>query len=251
MDRNQIALQMWTVRDVMDQGTRTVYEKVAKMGYMGVEVGDFGGLSPEAFCDMLEDLGLAFVGRHVGIDALEEKLDETVEAQLALGGGNLIIAYLDKSRRETGAMWTDMSKKLAEFSDILAPKGITLGYHNHNFEFETFDGKTGYEILFDRATCGDLVAELDVYWATYGGHDPVEMIGKMVGRLPILHIKDMAPGEGREFTEVGEGIIDMKPIVAAGDRVGVEWFVVEQDTCKRPPLESVEISYRNLSRICG
>jgi sugar phosphate isomerase/epimerase len=92
---------------------------------------------------------------------------------------------------------------------------------------------------------GHVAFEIDVYWAAYAGVDPVQLIGEFAGRAPLVHLKDMAPGS-RTFAEVGSGTLDIPAILNAARNVGAQWFVVEQDVCQRPPLESVRMSYEYL-----
>jgi sugar phosphate isomerase/epimerase len=249
--RDQIALQMWTLRDVMDRGVEKIYAKVAEIGYTGVEIGDTAGLAPAAFRKMIDDLGLVCMSRHVGMGYLEADLDRTADEIRTIGGKYLTVAYLDKERRPDADGYRRCADQLNKLAVVLAGHGLTLLYHNHSFEFENVGGGTGYDLLLPPAPTGNLRAELDVYWAVHGGQDPVAMINRMPGRVPLLHMKDMAPGPAREFCEVGEGIIDMPAVVVAGDRAGVQWYIVEQDECKRDPLESVAMSYGNLAGLCA
>lgn len=91
--------------------------------------------------------------------------------------------------------------------------------------------------------------ELDTYWVKRGGEDPVEYIRKLENRLPLLHIKDMESGEEQFFAEIGDGILDFPAIAQAAEASGTKWLVVEQDLCRRPPFESLAISYRNLKQM--
>jgi sugar phosphate isomerase/epimerase len=84
----------------------------------------------------------------------------------------------------------------------------------------------------------------------HGGEDPVAYLERYAGRVPLLHLKDMAPGEDRAFAEVGEGILDIPGILQAAEKAGTEWIIVEQDVCRRPPLESVRLSLENLKEMC-
>jgi len=89
--------------------------------------------------------------------------------------------------------------------------------------------------------------EIDTYWVQFGGGDPVDYINRLKGRVPVLHLKDMAPGEERRFAEIGEGILDWPAILAASEAAGTEWLCVEQDNCyDRDPLDSAKISLTNL-----
>src|SRR5437870_2072926 len=126
---------------------------------------------------------------------------------------------------------------------------MQLCYHNHAFELDRFNGRTGLDILFGAADPDLVHAEIDMYWIQYGGGDPVEMVRRFAGRAPLIHLKDMAADGTRTFAEVGEGIMDWPAILAASQSAGAQWYIVEQDTCRRSPFESIEISLRNLRRL--
>ncbi|MNP36719.1 hypothetical protein D3C76_1301290 [compost metagenome] len=93
------------------------------------------------------------------------------------------------------------------------------------------------------------LAELDVFWVKKGGYDPLTYLVPYKERMPIIHLKDMSRDEEQTFAEIGEGSIDFKPILEWGAASGVEWYVVEQDSCKRSPMDCVETSWNNLSRM--
>jgi len=129
----------------------------------------------------------------------------------------------------------------------LAERGLCLGYHNHSFELERFNGRTGLEILYEESDPRFLQSEIDTYWIQHGGGDPAAWIRKLAGRAPVVHLKDMAVIENKPtFAEVGEGNLNWPAILAACREAGTEWYVVEQDTCQGDPFDSLATSYRNL-----
>ena len=122
-------------------------------------------------------------------------------------------------------------------------------YHNHAFEFETQIGdSTLFDALYDGTEAELVKGEVDVYWVQYGGHDAARIVAQRPGRFPLIHLKDMTPGEPT-WAEVGEGIMDMPAIFRASEANGAEWYVVEQDRCERPTLESAALSFRNLRKM--
>ena len=129
----------------------------------------------------------------------------------------------------------------------LADAGIVLCYHNHAFEFETFDGKYGLDILYDNSDPQYVQAEIDTYWVQKGGVDPAAYIRKLSGRTPLIHIKDM--DTDGDFAEIGEGTLDWDAIWSACEASGAKWYIVEQDRCKRPPVESATLSVNNLCKM--
>ena len=129
----------------------------------------------------------------------------------------------------------------------MAEGGLTFSYHNHSFEFEKFSDKVGLEILRAESDPKYFNLEIDTYWVQHGGGDPTEWILKCKGRIPLLHLKDMANQGGQPvMAEVGEGNLNWPRIQDAAKEAGVEWYLVEQDICRRDPFESLAISFRNL-----
>ncbi len=113
------------------------------------------------------------------------------------------------------------------------------------FELHPVGDTTGLHILLHECDPSDVAFEIDVYWAAYAVVDPVQLIGEFAGRAPLVHLKDMVPGS-RTFAEVGSGTLDIPAILNAARNADAQWFVVEQDACQRPPLESVRMSYEYL-----
>lgn len=249
MAKIPVSIQLFTLRDETAADFEGTLGKVAKIGYEGVEFAGYGGLTAEQVRDLIGDLGLKCSGAHEGIDKLESDLDEVAQFHKTVGSQFVIIPHLGEEYRRDAAGWKDTARRMNDIGRKLKDQGLQLCYHNHAFEFETFDGQYGLDLLYSSTDAGLVQAELDTYWVKYGGEDPVDYINRYSGRVPLVHIKDMAAGEGREFAEVGEGILDIQGIARAAEQAGSKWLVVEQDVCKRSPLESIEISLNNLKKM--
>lgn len=244
-----VALQLYTVRDVLADDFAGVIRQVAEMGYLGIEVGgNFGGMSPTEFRQFVDDLGLAVAGNHVGIEALESNLESVIDDNLAIGNQWIVCPWMPEDRRRDAAGWRNVAGLVSEIGAKVKTAGLQLCYHNHSFEFERFDGQTGFDIFYDSADPGLVQAEIDTYWVQHGGEDPAATIERFAGRVPLVHLKDMAGAESRTFTEIGNGILDFPAIFSACEKAGVQWYIVEQDICARPSLESARISLENLRR---
>ena len=134
---------------------------------------------------------------------------------------------------------------------------MSFGFHNHNYEFRKLGNATGFDVLVE-GTDPELVCfEMDCYWITQAGLDPVAMLKKLGKRVRMLHLKDRTRGfppsqelnkAAEHFTEVGNGTIDWKKILMAAEQLQAEHLFVEQDESERP-LESLRISYRNLVEV--
>lgn len=246
MAKLPIALQLYTVRDDAGKDFTGTIKKVAEIGYSGVELAGHGGLSVQALKSLLDDNGLGIAGSHIGIDALEKEISKVIDENLSLGNLNIVVPYLSDDRRTNSDGYKKVAAALNGFGETLRSHGMTLAYHNHAFEFEKLDnGQIGMDILLDETDPALVKAEIDTYWVLVGGKDPVEFVKKYSGRVILMHIKDRNTEDG-SFAEVGTGDLPLDALIEVAPSVGTSWLIVEQDVCKRPPLEAVAISYNNL-----
>ena len=249
MARIPIALQMYTVREEAELDFIDTLDRVAELGYVGVELAGTGGLKAVEFKAIVDDLGLRIAGAHVSLALLETELDESLDYYSQLGVKHITCPWLPENRRQTGDQYRTLAQSLNLIGAAASGRGIQLCYHNHAFEFERFEGEMAFDILFDETSPSLVKIELDTYWAEFAGVSAIGIMEKYAGRIPMLHLKDMTNDDERTFAEVGEGTMDFESILAASGTAGVEWLIVEQDKCKRPALESAEISLRNLQKL--
>jgi sugar phosphate isomerase/epimerase len=233
-----IAAQLYTLRDVMPKDVPGTLRAVAELGYNGVEFAGLHNTPAPKLRAVLDELGLKVCSAHVALDLLEGDLDRTIETYKTLGCPLLVVPWIGERLRGD---WAALGAALNRIDANVRAAGLRLAYHNHNFELQDEGGRTGLDILAETAepTVG---FELDCGWVHKAGREPLAQMRSLAGRLPIIHVKDVA-ADG-DWAEVGQGVIDYRPIVAAAPELGVEWLVVEQDTTKRPPLESIGMSIR-------
>ncbi|MGH2343702.1 MAG: sugar phosphate isomerase/epimerase family protein [Chloroflexota bacterium] len=247
MAKLPVALALYTVRDSMEADYLGTLRKVADMGYNAVELENPTHMSAAELKALLADLGLRAVASHIGFDELESDPSGVLATAKELGCDYAVCPAIPEERRGDAAAYRAAAGVLDRAGAAAREHGLVFAYHNHAYEFERLDGRAIYDILME-ATSADLVAaEFDVYWARYGGVDPVASIRKLGSRCRLIHMKDMADDTDRSFAEVGEGILDMEAIVAVGREVGARWYIVEQDeSTKRPSLEAAALSLNNM-----
>ncbi|GAB4562252.1 MAG: sugar phosphate isomerase/epimerase [Anaerolineae bacterium] len=244
-----IALQMYTVRDVAEKDFAAALRQVAEIGYAGVELAGTFGMAADELKALLDDLGLRVAGSHIRLDQLENELPQVLEYNRALGNPNIILPAVGPDRRQTLDDWKRLAESLNQIGKATREAGMTFCYHNHAFEFEIFDGKPALDWLYEW-TDPDLVkAEIDTYWVQRAGYDPAAYLKRYADRLWLVHLKDMEPGEEQFFAEIGEGIMDWEKVFAASEAANVQWYVVEQDRCRRPTMESARLSFENLRKM--
>lgn len=262
--RPVIGLQLYTVRDAMAKDPRDTLTKVAQIGFNSLEGATytgsekFYGMDAKTFRGVLKSNGLVMHSCHYryGEDEKGAELtngvfngtilhdwDRTVEDAHTLGLSYMACAWLSPAERKG----LDHYKKMADDFNTAGQKcksaGIQFVYHNHDFEFDQQDGKYPYDIVLDN-TDPDLVKmEMDLYWITRAGQDPIKLFDAHPRRFPLWHLKDMDTTPDKKFTSVGSGVIDFKTIFAHRKTAGMKYFFVEEDKCPGSPFDAITTSY--------
>lgn len=246
-----IACQLYTLRALAQEDFAGTVAAVKRIGFDAVELAGYGNLRSAADVrKVLDDLGMCVVATHTSIEALERHLERVLEENHVLGSRTVVLSFLPEHRRADADGWRASAEALNRIGEACHSRGFDLAYHHHHFEFQKFDGQYALDLLWQNTDPRLLKAELDTFWIRYGGEDPAAYIAKLGPRTTHLHLKDMQPGPGRRFGEIGLGTLDFPAILAAAEAAGVRWGIVEQDnTYDRPPLEAVSISYESLKKL--
>ena len=269
----EIGIQLYTLRDQIDaDGIEAILKKVADAGYKwiepyGYEERKFLKKTPGEFQNICADLGMSVPSVHSvtevsssgGKDAIIDQMKTTADDAIALGSKYLVWAFLKPEERTSMDDYKRHVETWNQFGEICKEAGIQFAYHNHDFEFQKFEGESEYPYdLIMRETDHDNVKfEMDLFWVSIAGQDPVEWFKKDPGRFHLWHVKDMVKEEDkyvvedldRFFAPVGKGVIDFKRIFDARQSSGMKYFFVEQDFCKQgiSPLDNIKISWNYLN----
>ncbi len=247
-----IALQLFTIRDETEQNLPAALEKVAAMGFDGVEFAGLFDNTPEETRAVLDRAGLRACGTHISLERLNRDIGQCIDEAQALGTDLIVVPYLTEEYR-TEAGYGQAVSEMLTVAGRLHGSGLRLAYHHHNFEFLTFgpdSARRGIDVLVD-APADRLLMEIDVYWCRHAGTDPLKFLARHVRRTPLLHLKDMRDTKSKKFAEIGSGIINFPPILRTAAEGGVEWFIVEQDSdFSGSSLHSVRTSLAALERLC-
>lgn len=246
MNLTPIAVQMYTLREECEKDFVGTLKKVAKLGFDGVEFAGYGGLSVVEVRRLLDELGLQAAASHVPLEQLENNLAQVLEDQKILGSKYVVCPYLMPDRRSEED-YQALISLLDQVGETCAQEGITLCYHNHDFELERLrDGRMALEAIFDDTNAEHVKAELDIYWLTKAKEKPADWMIRYKNRTPLIHLKDMTQDEEQFFAELGTGGVDLDSVLNIREEVGVNWLVVEQDISRKTPFESIEISLNYL-----
>jgi sugar phosphate isomerase/epimerase len=259
-----IGLQLYTVRDAMASDPVGTLAKVAAIGYNSVEgatytgTEKFYGMSPKEFKKVLNNNGLVIESSHYRLGEDKENgeivqgtlfhdWDKAVDDADSIGMKYMVCAFLAPDERGTLDHYKYVADQLNIAGERCKKSGIQLCYHNHNFEFIKQGDSYPYDILL--GTDKDLVKmEMDIYWITKAGQDPIKMFHDHPGRFPLWHLKDMDKTPEENFAAVGTGIIDFKEIFRHQKEAGLKYFFVEQDKCPGSPFDSIKQSINYIKK---
>jgi len=228
----KLSVQLWSVKDVISEDFSGTLKKLAQMGFAGVEfANEFGPYAndPKGLKAFLDSLNLQASGAHVSFEQLnQENFQKTVNFYQQLNVDTLIIGWDERAWHPQGIK--EVVKLLNDLDKKLAPYNIKTGFHNHDHEFNDFQGTTYWDYLATN-TADSVVLQQDVGWTTYAGKDPIEYVKRYPGRTLTTHYKVRLPkGTKGKLPIIGQDTIDWLNLSKANIAVGgTLWFVIEQE----------------------
>ena len=259
-----IGLQLYSIRDDMAKDFKGTLQKVKDMGYDGVEFAGLYDNTPEQVKAMCDEIGLVPVSAHVPLADMLADIDKVIADYKTIGCQYIVVPYVTEERRPGGELFMQMIDEIRTIGQKVKDAGMTLLYHNHDFEFAKMpNGQYALDYIYTEIPADLLQTELDICWVKVAGEEPVDYIKKYSGRAPVVHLKDFYK-EGKpanmyeligietekkketgkfEFRPVGHGMQDIPPVLDAALEAGSKWVVVEQDqSYDTPALEAVKMS---------
>lgn len=245
-----IGLQLYSVREECAKDLPGTLSKVAEMGYEGVEFAGYYGRTARELRNLLDSLGLPCCGTHIDLGTLlGDELQRTIDFNLELGNRFLIVPWLPEERWQSRETILQTAGIFNEIAEKLAPHGLRVGYHNHDFEFQKVGDSTIWDLFFGN-TDPSVVMQFDIGNGIMGGADPAEYIRRYPGRATTMHVKEYS--RSRPEALIGEGDVDWPQMFRLLEEVGgTEWYIIEYEHEGKPPLESVALCLRNVRRILG
>jgi sugar phosphate isomerase/epimerase len=249
---DMLSIQLYTLRSLNDLDT--VLDVVAAAGFRNVEgVGSHldDAVNVKAKLDARR---LKFSSSHVSLAALRERPGKVIAACKLLGFDQLFMPAVPPEQRDMDAFgWRSLGRELGRLATRLADDGISLGYHNHNWELQPKDGATtALELIFSEAEGSPLTWQADVAWLVRGGATPDTWLRRFRNRLVSAHVKDIAPVGTRldedGWADVGAGVLNWHALWQTCRENGAQWMVVEHDK-PSDPERCARASFAWLSRL--
>ena len=243
-----IGAQLFTLRDFLQtrNDIRASLKKVRELGYSAVQLSGQGAGTPEEIAEFADEAGVSLVATHVSYDRIRDDVEAVVAEHRLWNCRHVGIGSMPAEYRNADG-FARFAAEASRTARPLIDAGLTFSYHNHSFELEHFGDRTGLEILAAESDPEVFSFEVDTYWIQHGGGNPVSWLRRLLGRMHLVHLKDMAmSGSKQLFAEVGEGNLEWEPILEACGDAGIKYYLVEQDQCQGDPFESLGISLNNL-----
>ena len=253
-----VGVQLYSVRDDAAADLQAVLAKVKEMGYDGVEFAGYYDHSAAELRKMLDDTGLACCGTHSRIDTLlGDELERTVDFHQTLGATRPIVPGLPAEYTASAEAWKRTADTFNEIAGRLKEHGMQTGYHNHHTEFAPSDsGELPWDILFGN-TVDEVIMQFDTGNAWLGGGEALPFLRRYPGRARSVHLKLFSPSLVTEADPhagfkpiIGEDETPWPELLQTCESVGgVEWYVIEYESDKYPPMEAVDLCLQGLRRI--
>lgn len=246
---DRIGLAVYTVRAPAARDFEGTLAAVAAIGYRDVDMYIYEGRrAPKETRAILDRAGLTCRSARVATPALYRGWDRSLDAAATLGARWITLANVPWEERTIWRDWEEMFAVVRRVGEEANRRGVGFCYHNHDFELQPLDGKIPLDAMLAATTAEQLRLQMDVYWMTKGGRDPVNEIGRLGNRVASLHLKDMDATPAGGITTVGQGTLDFAAIIRAATAAGVSDFFVEEDN-PREPLAAARQAFSHLAAL--
>jgi sugar phosphate isomerase/epimerase len=235
-----VGLQLYSLRDVLAKHTPLGLQTARGFGFRHVELAGTYGVKPETFRDTLHRAGLKAVSSIVDYGFLNTAMDQAIHDARALGVQYLGTAGIPHAGQFTEAEARKAAADFNRFGEQLARHGLKFFYHNHGFEFVPHGAGTLFDLLIQETRPEFVTFEMDIFWTVHPGQDPVALLRKYPNRWSLMHVKDMRPGtptgkltgseDVRNDVALGAGQIDVAAALRVAQEVGVEYFIIEDES---------------------
>ena len=255
--KQPLGFQLYTIRKILKDHAAEALDRLARAGYKTIESMHAGNPLVLPLC---KEFGLQPVSCHfdTALVAGDYGAWEKAVDQAAAAGFKYLVAYLLPADRSSLDTFRRYAGKFNQAAEATHKAGMQFCYHHHAYEFGSTEGSRPIDIFLDRFDPKLVKFETDVFWASVAGQDPAELIRQWKGRVPLVHLKDKAPGvkthygedlSPNAFREVGLGVLDFPKILAAAREAAIKHYFVEQDEVAEDPVDSLEYSLQTLEKL--
>lgn len=241
-------IQLYSVRGEMERDFEGTLARLASIGYREVEFAGYFGRTPQEVKAILDRHRLAAPSGHVPLEIVRQDWSRALDTASVIGHRYVVVPYLSEEDRRTLDDYKRVATEFNQLGQDAKKAGIRFAYHNHDFEFVPLGGRIPYDVLLAETDPASVALELDLFWITKGGQNPLTYFARHPGRFELVHVKDSSgPPEHRQVT-VGQGVIDYRRILARAKQAGIRHAFVEHDD-PPDPFAFAQASYNHLERL--
>ncbi|HYG03282.1 MAG TPA: sugar phosphate isomerase/epimerase family protein [Chryseosolibacter sp.] len=253
--KTKIGLQLYTLRDTINNNPKEILKQVAGFGYKELETysyadGKIFGMPFQDFVSCVRDFGMEVTSGHYPLGmASGDQWKKAVEDAKKARQPYMVVPWIEENERKSIDDYKRICETLNKAGEVTNQHGIRFGYHNHAFEFEALDGQVPFDLMLKECDPKLVSMELDLYWVYRAGYDPVTYFKNHPGRFEQWHVKDMDPTNKERNADIGTGTIDFRSLFEHAKLSGLKHFYVEQETYPGKPIDSVQASIANLKKL--
>lgn len=250
----KFAAQLYSVREEFAKDCEGTIKELKNIGFKAVQLDGMRGNEPLEVARILKKYNMEVAGMHIKHDRFLNDIDGIVEESYLFGCKDIYCKYIDNEYQNIDG-YKLTKKVLLEAVKKLSNLGFRVGLHNPEYDFNnTIDGRYVMDYITDPEYGISIYPEVDTYWISVAGHNPVEYIKRYSGRMPIIHFKDYKHGFNsndmdNNLREIGKGDIDFLSILKWGNKNGIEYYCIEQDRSQIGILNSLKISLDYITKL--
>ena len=242
----RIGIQLYTVRREFGRDPEGTLARLAEIGFQEVEFAGYPPGTPKEVRAMLDRHHLRAPSSHVDLKSVRTDWDRTLDHAATIGQRYVVVAFVGVNERRTLSDWKRLAGEFNRAGEAALKRGLRFAYHNHDVEFPLLEGEVPYEILLRETDPKYVSFEMDLYWITKGGKDPLGYFAQWPGRFPMVHVKDMDATPRQFFADLGTGSIDFRRIFARAKQAGIQHYFYEQDETPGDVFASAQTAHRYL-----
>jgi sugar phosphate isomerase/epimerase len=233
-----LGVQAYTFRRGFPLDISKTLDTIKMMGFTEMESTSHG-LPPEEFKGMCIQRGISIPSSEASYDQFVKSPDSIAHVAKELGAKYVMCAWIPHQ----GSFTVDDAEKAVDVFNktgkLLLDSGLIFCYHAHGYEFQPYKNGTLLDYLVKNTNPKYVSFEMDIFWITFGGGNPVALMEKYGNRWKLMHLKDMRKGtvgnlSGSTSVEndvaLGTGEIDIPAIIKEAKKIGIKHFFIEDES---------------------
>lgn len=250
---SKVALQLYSFRDAFAKDVAGTMAKVQQMGFKNIETAGTYGMKTTDFKKMLDKHGLKAISSSSSYEELRDNIQTAIDNAKILGATYVVCFWIPHNGNDFTI--EDTKKAVADFNKcgkILKENGLNFCYHLHGYEFRPYQGGTLFDYLMENTNPKYVNIEMDIFWVHHPEQNPAKLLEKYPKRFPILHVKDRKKGtvgnqngqaDVESDVEVGGGDIDMASVMKAAKKIGVKYYIIEDESSRSATQVPKSVDY--------